>query len=223
MRLLATVFFFLSLHSIAHAWGDDPTPSRQYTREDLGVLMQQGLAAFRNNDGFFVDSGYVFYVTSGKAPQYVKDSSKVRSVLMYKGKLVALRSSGSVYILTEDKQLGDGTWYEIGNSTLKVATDGIDLYALTKRTTWMGLGSVERGVWVYRGTPGDLVWSFMPILMPYSCGNSTCFNTIIVPYVAGREIAFEDRGVPGAVNLIMVDGKVTAVNEAGQRVTLSKY
>jgi hypothetical protein len=224
MRLIFVVFLLVLVpHSPAFPWlGRSPVPSRHYFPEELMDLEQQKLAAFRKDDGFFVDLGHIFYMTRGKDPQHVRGFSRTTSILLYKNKLIALNEKGHIALLIEEKQLGSGEWYELGHSAIKLLTDGIDLYALTERKTWMGLGSLEKGVSVYKGEPGDLNIVFVSRVRSVPSTNSVTTQVVLVPEVAGRDITFEDLKLSGVADLVLVDNKVMALIEYGQAVILSK-
>lgn len=137
--------------------------------------------------------------------------------------MIALDKDGDVYILTEDKKLGEGEWYKIGRSTIDVESDDADLLALTYRKTWFTRKEV-RGVWNYKGQPGDLVWTYIPLMMPFSCGtNQICYNTIFIPTIAGREIAFTDMNVVGAIKFQKANGKRQALLNQPRRKEYTSF
>lgn len=218
MRLVSAFFSLMTAISTVHAEGRDPVPGRPYSQQELAVLATKGVAVLREKDGFFVDSGYVFHFTGTNQPTYVKNSRKVTSLLLYKGKLVALSrvGMGEVYILFEDQRPGTG-WYQIGRKVKKIATDGNDLYLLTT-----AFASYEKFVWVFQGEAGNVRWSLTPIETARYCGNSICYSTVNVPTLAKRKVAFEQLVVQDAADLIMIDGKVAAVTRTGERVVLTK-
>lgn len=191
MSNVRSYFFALTallFTSTSHAgwFGKDPELKRNYTHDELVALETQKQSALRKEDGFIIEDGYVFYLdTQGKA-QYVSQSSKVVQIILFKQKLIALRSTGTIFILTEDKKLGAGGWFEIGNSTVSISTDDSDLYAETKK----------EGVWVYKGQPGEVVWTYITTLIPIPCGKSVCLIPMITPTIAGRAIAFKPLSQP---------------------------
>lgn len=209
--------------STSHAgwFSKDPELKHNYTQEELLALQTEKQSALREQDGFVIEDGYVFYLSASKPAKYVSQSSKVIKLILFKQKLIALRNNGSIYILTEDKKPGDGEWYKIGNSALDIVTDDTNLYALTYSQSRM-TGVETRGVWVYKGTPGEIIWTYLTMLLPMPCGNSTCFSTIIIPTIAGREIAFTDMNIPGAIKIENQNGKLQAVTKEGKTVSLNE-
>ena len=211
MRVLVTVFALLSIVSTAHSWGDDPVPSKNYTRQDIAALATEGLAVIREDrSGFFIDKGNIFYFTGSDAPVYVKDTDKMTSLLLYQGKLVA-RRGGEIYIMMDHVSPERGNWHHIGSSVSKMATDGTKLYYLTKTEKF--LRGVEREIWVYKGSSGAH-YSLIPT------------NTVVggfVPYSTGSTPNFEKIDIRNPTDLISSEGgPVVALIEGGGRILLSR-
>ena len=202
------------------AWGADPKPSRVYSREDIQKMVETKQGVVRSADAFFIDGGKVFRLKEDGSVAYVPQGNKFTKLILYKDLVVSLYGT-TVYLLIEEKG-GKLNWHDLGSSVVDIETDGVDLFALSYyKTFWKG--TEVRGVYVYKGKPGPISWNWMPILIPYSCGqNMTCFMTIMMPYADGHEFAFNDAKIPDAIRFQKENGKLNAVDLSGKIIPLSR-
>lgn len=132
---------------------------------------------------YFLDGGRVFETVPGSGQaEHLSGSSKVTALVTYRGALVALRSSGKVYIWTPKRR-----WVDIGNSAASILVAGDDMLALTH----------SGEVWAYLGTPGPLDITY--IFIPMQIGDVTVIQ--MYPVVNGHRVAFTDTGVRGVARL----------------------
>lgn len=162
-------------------WLKDPVPTRDYSVADLQGDRSGQSVVQDDADLYFIDQGHVFKkdLSSGKTV-FLDGSSRVRSILLYKGILVALRETGKIYIRNPKAE-----WVDIGNSTERILATDTDLVALTD----------EGELWVYKGEPGsvDITWTLIPIVTP--AGDTTGTSFVMIPLFNGHQVAFFDSGI----------------------------
>jgi hypothetical protein len=218
---ILTAIYFASSISSAGLFGD-PEPTSNYTLEDLAPLISTKQAQIRQSDGFVIDEGHIFYIQPNGPVKYVLGTKKIQKIILFKDKLISLDKHGVVSILSEDKAFGEGEWSTIGKHTTDIETDGTDLFALTYEKKWLSQREI-RSVWTYKGEPGQLIWTYIPIMTPYFCGGVVnCFNTIYVPAISGREIAFTDLHVDGAQYFEFTNNKLFIITTEEEKIILTR-
>lgn len=182
----------------------------------------KSVARWKENDVFTLQNGKVFH-TSPRQPagDRVRGIDQVEDILVYKGKLIALKSNGEVLLLNEDSEPGEGRWLSVARSTEKIVTDGSDLFALTVTKSFFRAGE-QREVRVFKGSPGELIWTLSTIQVPYPCGQQICMNTVITPTVAGRQISFESIDIEDVEDLVVDGDDVFAVTANGDKKIVSR-
>lgn len=166
--------------------------AKQYTEDQLmeQICSQPKQCADADSEIWFIDQGFLFSYEKKSWTKSYKNGFEVKMILNYKGVMVGLQFDGDIYISVKGEE-GDREWLSVGNSATEIFTAKNDLVALT----------VNNELWRYKGSPGELIWTYVPIMIPYtiSCGqncSTIAYNTIIVPTIAGRQIAFENTGLP---------------------------
>jgi hypothetical protein len=186
------------------------------------TVAAKSVARWRENDVFTLQNGKIFHASpEHRGGTRVRGIDQVEDILVYKGKLIALKSEGEVLLLNEESEPGEGRWLPLASRTEKIATDGSDLFALviTKPFFW---GKETREVRVFKGSPGELIWTLSSIQVPTPCGQNMCINTVVTPTVAGRQISFEPIDVKNVEDLVVENDDVFAVTSEGDKKIVSR-
>lgn len=180
---------------------------KRYSQDQLmeQICSTPKQCAETDSEIWFIDQGYLFSYDKKSWTKSYKKGFDVKMIVNYKGVFVGLQFDGDVYITAKDES-GSLEWHSIGNNGSEIFVVNNDLVALT----------FNKELWRYKGTIGELIWTFVPILIPQivSCGkncSTTTFTTIIVPTVAGREIAFENTGLKNVVSARETDGDLEVI------------
>ena len=190
-HMLAILFFCINI-----TFADD-FPSKA----QLQSMVTSGAAVLKKHQAYFVQSGKIYEMdlATGEV-EYVKASSKVKSLVLYTDTLIALRTNGDIFMLNPK----DGDWIELGNSTTSLMATKRDLIALTKKGE----------LWVFQGSPGELNITFIPIIT--STGKTTIVT--FMPMIDGREVAFLNTGISNVAKISLTrEQDILIEYEKGQR------
>ena len=168
-------------------WFKDPVISHDYTKADYDQNPQSQKMVFRsqNQELIVIDEGRIFRKSrdTGFEWHYIKETSLVQAILLYRKSLIALRNNGDVFLLVEQENKEE-EWFEIGNSARKILATDQDLFALVKDQ-----------LWIYQGAPGEEILTFTMIPMTTYINNMPVTNFIMTPMSGGRKVAFQKSSV----------------------------
>lgn len=176
-------------------WFKDPIPTRDYSSDHARSNLLSQWIVQDGNVLYFIDQGYVFKknLNSGQTV-YLKSSSKISAILIYKSALIALRSNGDIYVWNPSNQ----EWIDIGNSAKRILATDTDLVALTDNDE----------LWIYKGAPGDIRITWMPIARAVLTVEGTLVTTIIMtPVLNGHRVAFFNSGIKDIKSINPTDSK----------------
>lgn len=143
----------------------DPAPSRAHSEAD---------SIFLGGRSYFIDSGHVFFFdpVSGKTT-YMRDSEKVRAIVVYKDGIIALDVYGDAYLWDAQRR----HFHVIGNDVASLYAKGDDLVGVTFKDAPI----------VYHGEPGAaLRWEEQLV----SCGGGRGCDTVRwTPYIGKKPLA----------------------------------
>ncbi len=169
-------------------WFKDPVISCDYSKADFEQNPQSQKIVFRSQSQelIVIDEGHVFKKskTTNFEWRYIEDTSSVQAILLYKNSLIALRTDGDIFILSEEEEKTYG-WLKIGNSASKILSTDQDLFALVKNR-----------LWIYKGAPEEdtITFSMVPVYIG-SINDTPTTTLIMVPQSGGRKVAFEKSPV----------------------------
>lgn len=175
-------------------WFKDPIPTRDYSADHARSNLLSQWIVQDGNVLYFIDQGYVFKknLNSGQTV-YLKSSSEVSAILIYKSVLVALRSTGTIYVWSPNQE-----WVDIGNSAKRILATDTDLVALTDNDE----------LWIYKGAPGDIRITWVPITMAVVTGEGIPSTIITMqPRLDGHLVAFFNSGIKDIKSINPTDSK----------------
>ncbi len=167
-----------------------------FSPEELAKLRASG-AVRLGGEVYTVRKGYLFALPADGPPRAVRGVGEIADVLKFKNLLVARLRDGSVHLYEPAKR----EWIAVGKNAAQAAASGDELIVLTRG------GEIQK----YRGEPGDLIVSYIPItnFIFDGKGNATPITTYM-PYVSGRKLAFEDTGISGVERIDFPDSDADA-------------
>jgi hypothetical protein len=185
-----------------------PKPSSVPTTAALEKKIDSATAVKVGAVTYFVDGGHVFADTARTGGVgYVSGSSKVTRVTSFGDKLIAQRTSGDVFLWS------GSDWAQIGENAKTVLSNGNHLLILNKK------GEIT----AYRGAPGALQITFMPVVTSIYNGKGFTTTTTLIPMVGGRKMAFDPTGVKNVTSLRNGPGGAIVTFADGTSGPLSRY
>lgn len=176
-----------------------PEPSRVPSPQEIDPDAQKVIT-----DGsrlYFLDQGRIFEKSSAEGPPARLPGSRgAEAILLYKGTLVARRTSGRVFLWDAEHR----QWLDIGNRARDLRAAGDDLVALT----------FNGELWVYQGAPGPVNLTFIYTPMPGG-------GFVMLPNAAGRQVAFVDSKVKGVDRLAPSPDGLTVIFSDGRSAEYS--
>ncbi len=160
---------------------NNPLPSKNYTLQEASTNPLSQKFVIRGNELFFIDEGFIFRSNlSGESVAYVKESSGVKSILLFKDVLIALQNDGDIFLLSENDEESIA-WVDIGNYAKKIFVVNQYLIALVKKGE----------IWVLNQEPTEIINNF---INSKECGIN-CIGESLILAMNAQPVAFQNSNI----------------------------